>query len=63
MMEINNLKIIKKKDNRILIDGFNFILHEGDKVAIIGEEGNGKSTLLKFIYDKNLTKYILRRTA
>ncbi len=54
MMEINNLKITKKKDNRVLIDNFNFILHKGDKVAIIGEEGNGKSTLLKAIYNKEL---------
>ena len=54
MMEINNLTIIKKKDNRTLIDNFNFILHKGDKVAIIGEEGNGKSTLIKAIYDRSL---------
>lgn len=58
MMEINNLTIIKKKDNRKLIENFNFILNNSDKVAIIGEEGNGKSSLLKFIYDrKNLEEY------
>ena len=56
MMKINNLRIIKKKDNRTLIDNFNFILHKGDKVAIIGEEGNGKSTLLKAIYNKDLVE-------
>jgi len=55
-MEINNLRIIKKKDNRTLIDNFNFVLHKGDKVAIIGEEGNGKSTLLKTIYNKELVE-------
>ena len=54
MMEINNLRIIKKKDDRTVLDNFNFILHKGDKVAIIGEEGNGKSTLLKAIYNKDL---------
>lgn len=54
MMEINNLTIIKKKDNRTLVENFNFILHKGDKVAIIGEEGNGKSTLLKAIYNRSL---------
>lgn len=54
MLEINNLKIIKKQNNRVLINDFNFILHKNDKVAIIGEEGNGKSSLLKFIYDKRL---------
>lgn len=56
MMEINNLTIIKKKDNRALLENFNFILHKGDKVAIIGEEGNGKSTLLKSIYNKELVE-------
>lgn len=56
MMEINNLTIIKKKDNRTLIENFNFILHKGDKVAIIGEEGNGKSTLIKAIYNKKLVE-------
>ena len=54
MMEINNLKIIKIKDNRTLIENFNFILHKGDKVAVIGEEGNGKSTLIKAIFNKSL---------
>ena len=29
-------------------------LTKGDKVAIIGEEGNGKSTLIKWIYDNSL---------
>ena len=33
---------------------FSFTLNTGDKVAIIGEEGNGKSTLLKVIYDNSL---------
>lgn len=45
MFEVKNLTI--KIDNRILINNLSFTLNKGDKLAIIGEEGNGKSTLLK----------------
>ena len=47
MFEIRDISI-KVKD-RFLIKGLNLILDKGDKLAIIGEEGNGKSTLLKVI--------------
>lgn len=47
MFEVNNLTI-KIKD-RYLIKDLNLILNKNDKLAIIGEEGNGKSTLLKCI--------------
>ena len=30
------------------------MLNQGDKAVVIGEEGNGKSTLLKWIYDPEL---------
>jgi len=45
-----------KKDLRVLVEGLTFSLNPGDKMAVIGEEGNGKSTLLKLIYDENLTE-------
>lgn len=54
MLQIKNLTITHKKDNRVLLDNFSLILNDGDKAAIIGEEGNGKSTLLKLIYDEEL---------
>ena len=54
MLDIKNVTISKKEDNRLLVKDFNFTLNQGDKAVMIGEEGNGKSTLLKFIYDKNL---------
>lgn len=50
MLQIRNLNIIHKKDLRTIIENFNFVLNPGDKVVLIGEEGNGKSTLLKWIY-------------
>ncbi|MGB8452293.1 MAG: ATP-binding cassette domain-containing protein [Anaerocolumna sp.] len=54
MLDIKNVTISKKEDNRLLVKDFNFTLNQGDKAVIIGEEGNGKSTLLKFIYNKTL---------
>lgn len=45
---------IETKAGRKIIKDFSFALNMNDKLAIIGEEGNGKSTILKFIYDKNL---------
>lgn len=54
MLQVKNLTITHLKDNRVLLKDFNFILNAGDKAAIIGEEGNGKSTLLKLIYDETL---------
>ena len=47
MLEINDLSI--SIDDRYLIRNLNLVLNKGDKLAIIGEEGNGKSTLLKTI--------------
>lgn len=46
-MRIARLKIINRYTSKVLIDDLSFSLSEGDKVAVIGEEGDGKSTLLK----------------
>ncbi len=54
MLQIKNLSITHKKDLRIILQDFSFVLNPGDRAVIIGEEGNGKSTLLKWIYDPNL---------
>lgn len=54
MIEIKDVTIHTTEDNRTIIQGFNLSIRSGDKLAIIGEEGNGKSTLLKFIYDERL---------
>lgn len=56
MLQMKNLTITYKKDNRVLLANFNLILNDGDKCAIIGEEGNGKSTLLKLIYNEELVE-------
>ncbi|MCI2068047.1 MAG: ATP-binding cassette domain-containing protein [Bacilli bacterium] len=54
MLRLQNVTIIKKDGERPLIKDFSFTLEKGDKAAVIGEEGDGKSTLLKFIYDSKL---------
>ncbi|MDE7326313.1 MAG: ATP-binding cassette domain-containing protein, partial [Lachnospiraceae bacterium] len=56
MLELKNITLSLKKDNRCITDGFSFTLNRGEKAVIIGEEGNGKSTLLKFIYQKNMVE-------
>jgi ATPase subunit of ABC transporter with duplicated ATPase domains len=56
MLQIKNLTVIHKKDLKVLLDDFSFSLNPGNKAVIIGEEGNGKSTLLKLIYDEKLVE-------
>ncbi len=52
--KVGNISISLSLNNRSILDDFNFTLNRGDKAVIIGEEGNGKSTLIKLIYDENL---------
>ncbi|MFI8712250.1 ATP-binding cassette domain-containing protein [Brevibacillus brevis] len=54
MVELHNITITTKKDDRTLIQNLHLTLQTGDKIAIIGEEGNGKSTLLKLIYAEQM---------
>lgn len=54
MLVIKNLSLYMIKDLRVLLKDFSFSLSPGQKVALIGEEGNGKSTLLKAIYNEDL---------
>jgi ATPase subunit of ABC transporter with duplicated ATPase domains len=54
MLQIKNLTISHKKDLRTIVSDFSLTLNDGDKAAIIGEEGNGKSTLIKLIYNPDL---------
>ena len=53
MLELNQVSISLTRDARTLIEDLNFTLNRGDKAVIIGEEGNGKSTLLKWIHDED----------
>ena len=54
MLKIQNLTITYRRDGRVLADHFDLVLNSLDKAVLIGEEGNGKSTLLKWIHDPAL---------
>ena len=56
MLQIRNCTIVYRKDLRVLLKDFSYTLNRGDRTVIIGEEGNGKSTLLKWIFDPSLTE-------
>ncbi len=51
MFQIKNLTITHRKDLRVILEDFSCVLNDSDKAVIIGEEGNGKSTLMKWIYE------------
>ena len=54
MLEAKDLTLTLTKNGRMLTEHFDFTLRPCDKAAIIGEEGNGKSTLLQYLYDPSL---------
>ena len=56
MMQVKHLTITHKKDLTVLVDDLSFVLGPGDRAALIGEEGNGKSTVLKLLYDPALVE-------
>lgn len=57
MLKIDNLTITTLK-GRKLLDSFSFVLNDNDKIALIGEEGNGKSTILKIIAGIDVSSYV-----
>ena len=60
MIKINHLTITQNKDLRDLISDLNMTIQDGEKVAIIGEEGNGKSTLLRTLMGERLADFTIR---
>ena len=56
MLQVKNLTITHRRDLATLIQDLSFVLAPGDRCAVIGEEGNGKSTLLKLLYDPALVE-------
>ena len=49
MLTVNQLTLTHRKDLTVLVDFLSFTLNDGERLALIGEEGNGKSTLLHLI--------------
>ena len=56
MLQVKHLTITHKKDLTVLVDDLSFVLAPGDRAAIIGEEGNGKSTVLKLLFAPSLVE-------
>lgn len=56
MLQLKNVSITYKKDLRVLISRLSLVLNPRDKAALIGEEGNGKSTLMKLIYKESMVE-------
>ena len=57
MITVNNLSV-KTLKGRLLVDHLSFSLNENDKTAVIGEEGNGKSTLMKILAGIDVSDYV-----
>ncbi len=47
VVEVQN--VVKKYDDNLVLDGINLMLERGEKVAFVGKNGEGKSTLSKII--------------
>ena len=56
MLKVDSLSIHTHK-GRTLLKDFSFVLNRNDKCALIGEEGNGKSTLLKVLAGIDVSSY------
>lgn len=50
MLQIQNLTLTHATDLRVLVNQLHLTIERGDKVAIIGDEGNGKSSLLNTLF-------------
>ena len=49
MFQIKKVTLTHRKDLRTILEDFSLVLNDGDRVVMIGEEGNGKSSLMKWI--------------
>ena len=45
MIQVKNLTLTHRKDLRDLAADFSFVINDGDKAAIIGEEGSKLSSM------------------
>lgn len=54
MLKTTKLTLTHQKDLSDLVKDLNLVINSGDKLAIIGEEGTGKSTLLQSLLNPEL---------
>jgi len=62
MLQTNALTLTHTKDSRVLIRDLSFTINDSQKTVIIGEEGNGKSTLLRLLHDPSLVESYIEVT-
>ena len=62
MLQANGLTLTHTKDSRVLIRDLHFTINDNQKTVIIGEEGNGKSTLLRLLHDPALVEEYIEIT-
>ena len=59
LLNVQNLTLTHQKDLVNLIENLSFTLKPGERLALIGEEGNGKSSLLRAIWgDASIGAYL-----
>ncbi len=56
LMEVNDLSFSFSNDSPSLIDGLTFLVGKRDRIAIIGKNGKGKTTLLNLLAKEFKTK-------
>src|SRR6266851_6197766 len=60
--EFRNVSFSYPGSSRLILDGLNFPFHPGERVALIGENGQGKTTIVKLItrlYDPTAGEILL----
>ncbi|MGT2799975.1 ATP-binding cassette domain-containing protein [Streptococcus marmotae] len=62
MLQIKHLTMTHEKDLTDLVTDLSLVVNRGDKVALIGEEGNGKSSLLKWMMKEELVQSYIQFT-
>lgn len=55
-IQARNITITIDRDVKTIVEDLSFTVPDGAKVALIGEEGNGKSTLLRWLCDPALVE-------
>lgn len=54
MLQLKHLTLTHQKDLHVLIKELSLVVNPGEKLAIIGEEGTGKSTLIQLLVNPDL---------
>ena len=56
-IEVINLTVKSKKENKIILDNLSFDIFEGEVVLLKGRNGSGKTTLIKSLIREDYNKY------